>query len=84
MKTIAYFIIYLITNSLVAQVVMTSEDIAVSNDGIQIPGTLTYNASLKQQPLAIFVHGSGDIDRNGNQKFINTNANYIKTTFQNN
>lgn len=78
MKNLVYFIIYLITNSIVAQAVIVSEEIAVWNDSIQIPGTLSYDSSLIKQPLVIFVHGSGKIDRNGNQKATKVKANYIK------
>ncbi|MEY8848916.1 alpha/beta fold hydrolase [Psychroserpens sp. XS_ASV72] len=55
-----------------------SEEILVMNDSIQLPGTLTYNAELKQQPLLIFVSGSGNPDRNGNQPQFGVNGNYIK------
>lgn len=82
MKTIAYFIIYLITNSIVAQVVITSEDITVWNDSIQLPGTLKYNKTLEAQPLIIFVPGSGNPDRNGNQPIFNVNPNYINQLSQ--
>lgn len=61
-----------------AQDQITSEDILVKNDSIQLPGTLTYNPDLKSQPLVIFVHGSGNVVRNGNQAMMNVNANYIK------
>jgi len=55
-----------------------SEDILITNDSIQLPGTLSYTAGSKSQPLVIFVHGSGNVDRNGNQLGVNSNANYIK------
>ena len=43
-----------------------SEEILIKNDSIELPGTLTY---LKENtPLIIWVHGSGNVDRNGNQK----------------
>jgi hypothetical protein len=48
------------------------------NDSIQLPGTLTYNSELEQQPLVIFVNGSGNPDRNGNQPQFGVNGNYIK------
>ena len=57
---------------------LTSEDVLLMNDSIKLPGTLTYKKSLKTQPLVIFIHGSGNVDRDGNQKGMNTNANYIK------
>lgn len=55
-----------------------SEDILVMNDSIQLPGTLTYHPELKEQPLLIFVSGSGNPDRNGNQPQFGVNGNYIK------
>ena len=48
------------------------------NDSIKLPGTLSYNKDLKSQPLVIFIHGSGNVDRNGNQDGVNIKANYIK------
>lgn len=65
------------THNMFAQDTFTSEDILIKNDSIQLPGTLTYNADLKSQPLIIFIHGSGNVDRNGNQGMM-AKANYIK------
>lgn len=65
------------THNMFAQDTFTSEDILVMNDSIKLPGTLTYNSELEQQPLVIFVHGSGKVDRNGNQGAM-AKANYIK------
>jgi len=42
-----------------------SEEININNMAIQLPGTLTF--SDDKQPLIIWVHGSGGVDRNGNQ-----------------
>jgi len=53
-----------------------SEEITLQNKEIQLPGTLTY--SQENTPLIIWVHGSGPVDRNGNQPAQNVNANYIK------
>ena len=57
---------------------IVEEDILVMNDSIQLPGTLTYAKDVSEQPLVIFVHGSGNVDRNGNQAMMNVNPNYIK------
>jgi pimeloyl-ACP methyl ester carboxylesterase len=46
-----------------------------------LPGTLTYKKNLSQQPLVIYVHGSGNVDRNGNQTG-SVKANYIKQLSQ--
>ncbi len=61
-----------------AQGKWTAEDILVTNDSIKLPGTLTYDKSVEQQPLVIFVPGSGNPDRNGNQPQFGVNGNYIK------
>lgn len=53
-----------------------SEEILIKNDSIELPGTLTY--SNKESNLIIWVHGSGNVDRNGNQAGMNVGANYIK------
>lgn len=60
-----------------AQNEIISEDYNLSNDSIKLPGTLTYNNNLKKQPLVIYVHGSGNVDRDGNQGGA-IKANYIK------
>jgi len=54
-----------------------STEILIKNDSIKLPGTLSYNSNAAEQPLVIFVHGSGNIDRNGNQYML-ANPNYIK------
>lgn len=48
------------------------------NDSIYLPGTLTYPNLDMRIPLVIFVHGSGNPDRDGNQKGIGSTY-YIKT-----
>lgn len=55
---------------------ITSEEILIKNNDIELPGTLTFSA--EKQPLIIWIHGSGNVDRNGNQAGVNINANYIK------
>ena len=42
-----------------------SEEITINNMAIQLPGTLSY--ASEKSPLIIWVHGSGGVDRNGNQ-----------------
>ncbi|MBU2998072.1 alpha/beta hydrolase [Cellulophaga baltica] len=54
------------------------EEINLTNNKISIPGTLSYSKIDKKQPLVIFIHGSGNIDRNGNQKGTPIQINYIK------
>ena len=52
-----------------------SEEILLKNESIELPGTLSY--TQKDSPLIIWVHGSGNVDRNGNQQPM-IKANYIK------
>ncbi len=63
-KIISYILItvFSITASL-AQI--KSEEIVINNMAIQLPGTLSY--SSEKSPLIVWVHGSGGVDRNGNQ-----------------
>lgn len=63
-RIISYIIIstFTIVTSL-AQI--KSEEIVIHNMAIQLPGTLTYASG--KTPLVIWVHGSGSVDRNGNQ-----------------
>ncbi|NKI33448.1 alpha/beta hydrolase family protein [Croceivirga thetidis] len=53
------------------------ESISLTNNEIQLPGELTLPKTAKKTPLVIFVHGSGNVDRNGNQEPV-IKANYIK------
>jgi len=82
MKTINRYIIQLvglfIFSTAIAQPEIISEDLLLMNDSIQLPGTLTLNKTLEKQPLVIFVQGSGNPDRNGNQPAFGVNINYIK------
>jgi len=52
-----------------------SEEIVLYNDSIKLPGTLSY--AKTRSPLVIWIHGSGGIDRNGNQGTV-VKANYIQ------
>ncbi|MEO1033206.1 MAG: alpha/beta hydrolase [Bacteroidota bacterium] len=70
--------ILLVSLAGIAQTQIISEELLLMNDSIQLPGTLTYNKNLERQPLIIFVQGSGNPDRNGNQPALGINANYIK------
>lgn len=56
------------------------ESIPLANGKIVIPGTLSYPETKEKIPLAIFIHGSGNIDRNGNQKigYSEITPSYIK------
>lgn len=56
-----------------------TEDYNLQNDSIQLPGTLSFQKTDKAQPLVIFIQGSGNPDRDGNQKSLGVNANYIKS-----
>ena len=75
-RIITFLFIYLL-NNLVSFAQIKTEDITIKNDSILLPGTLTFNQNNKQ-PLLIFVPGSGNPDRNGNQPDFNVNPDYIK------
>ncbi len=76
MKTI--FTTVLLFTYLIVFSQIIEEEINLVNNEILIPGTLSYSETGKKQPLVIFVHGSGNIDRNGNQKGTPIQINYIK------
>ncbi|WP_394975716.1 alpha/beta hydrolase family protein [uncultured Croceitalea sp.] len=57
------------------QEIITEEN-NLKNGEISLPGTLTYPDIGKKLPLVIFIHGSGNVDRNGNQEPM-VKANYI-------
>lgn len=59
-----YLFIYILTIAFSFSQV-TTEEILVKNDGIQLPGTLSF--TKEKTPLIIWIHGSGGVDRNGNQ-----------------
>jgi len=52
------------------------EELSLKNGEISLPGTLTIPLAVEKPPLLIFVHGSGNVDRNGNQGTL-IKANYI-------
>lgn len=73
-KIITYCIVYFFSLSITASQI-SSEEVVIKNDSIELPGTLTFSG--KKSPLIIWIHGSGNIDRNGNQGNV-IKANYIK------
>jgi hypothetical protein len=74
-RIIIYTALYfLFLGSSFAQI--TSKEVLIKNDSIELPGTLSYTNATS--PLVIWIHGSGNIDRNGNQAGVNIKANYIK------
>lgn len=58
---------------------IVEEEVRLKNGAIELPGTLSFPKTQNQLPLVIFIHGSGNVDRNGNQAGVGVNANYIKT-----
>jgi len=73
-----FIILLLFPVALLAQEI-TSEELDLKNGEIVLPGTLSYPKGEKKMPLIIFVHGSGNVDRNGNQAGVNVKAGYIKS-----
>ena len=78
MKSTISILLLFLNLSLLAQSNVVSEEILIFNDSIQLPGTLTFDKNLNKQPLVIFIHGSGNVDRDGNQLGTVAKANYIK------
>lgn len=76
MKIKFLYIFLLVWSFTNGQSKVISEEIIIQNDSIELPGTLTFTNT--KTPLVIWVHGSGNVDRNGNQAGVNVNANYIK------
>lgn len=70
-------IILLFCHTIQAQNII-KEEVELLNGTIHLSGTLSYPESEKPIPLAIFIHGSGNVDRNGNQAGLNIKPNYIK------
>ena len=58
---------------------VVSEEIAMTNGDILIPGTLSYPDIEKPLPLVIFIQGSGNVNRDGNQAGTVIQSAYIKT-----
>jgi len=59
------YITFVVFGVLASKAQVKSEEIMINNQVIQLPGTLTY--TLEKQPLLIWVHGSGGVNRYGNQ-----------------
>lgn len=74
-RIITYFILYVAGIS-ISYAQIKTEDFIIKNGNIELPGTLTYPNN--SEDLVIWVHGSGNIDRNGNQAGANVKANYVK------
>lgn len=74
-RVITYTMFYVMSIAF-TQAQTTTKEVVMYNDSIELPGTLT--TPSKATNLIIWVHGSGNIDRNGNQAVVGINANYIK------
>ncbi len=74
-RIITYIILFAIGMNF-SQDSIQSEEILLKNGDFELPGTLTSTESSND--LVIWIHGSGDVDRNGNQASANVKANYIK------
>lgn len=71
-------ILFLLPITILAQEIVL-EEVNLNNGEIALPGTLSFKKSKKKLPLIIFIHGSGNIDRDGNQAGVNVKASYIKS-----
>ncbi len=75
MKTILLYAAYFVSTLVVSQEKIHIEELTITNDSIILPGTLSYTD--KSTTLVIWVHGSGNVDRNGQQGNL-VKANYIE------
>lgn len=78
MKYLSFAIIHLAMYLAYGQGQIISEELVFYNNSIRLPGTLSYSSEKKKQPLVIFIQGSGNPDRNGNQLAHSVKANYLK------
>ncbi|MDG1397130.1 MAG: alpha/beta hydrolase, partial [Polaribacter sp.] len=69
------YTVLILCNAAFSLAQVKTEEILIKNNDIELPGTLTY--TKENTPLIIWVHGSGNVDRNGNQQPM-IKANYIK------
>lgn len=72
-------IVYLVFPILIFAQEVKTEELDLKNGDISLPGTLTVAPSKKKTPLVIFIQGSGNGDRNGNQVGTAMQIGYIKT-----
>ncbi len=75
MFRILLYTVLILCNAAFSLAQVKTEEILIKNNDIELPGTLTY--TKENTPLIIWVHGSGNVDRNGNQQPM-IKANYIK------
>jgi len=66
---------FFLVDCLSSQSEVTEKSILIKNGQVELPGTLSYTKDSKK--LIIWIHGSGNIDGNGNQG-TQVKANYIK------
>jgi len=78
MKYLSHLAVQLLVGITLSWSQIIVEEVALSNDSIQLPGTLSYSSDVSSQPLVIFIQGSGNPDRNGNQLELGIKANYIQ------
>ena len=76
MKKVIFLGLLVLFSKTISQEIKT-EQVFLKNGAIQLPGELTYPDANAAMPLVLFIHGSGNVDRNGNQEPI-IKANYIK------
>ncbi|CAM1347564.1 alpha/beta hydrolase family protein [Tenacibaculum insulae] len=62
-RIITYLMFYILSNTFSYAQKVTSEEILIKNDGVELPGTLTF--TKEKSPLLIWVHGSGAVLRDG-------------------
>ncbi len=76
MIRIIIYIAFYAVGIIASEAQVKSTDFTLKNGDIELPGTLTHTNNSEK--LIIWIHGSGNVDRNGNQAGYNVKANYIK------
>jgi esterase/lipase len=76
-KILGFLLSLMVSTCASAQNSITKE-VTLHNNDITLPGTLSYPSTKEKLPLVIFIHGSGPVDRNGNQIPMGYNAAYIQ------
>lgn len=75
---ITIIIVGLVLSAITNAQSIKEETILLKNREIELPGSLSYDTTIKRQPLVIFIPGSGNPDRNGNQFAMGIKPSYIK------
>lgn len=76
MSALKIIFLFVLQTAFAQESTVIKEELKLTNGAIELPGTLSKTS--KSTSLMIWIHGSGNVDRNGNQAGANVNANYIQ------